>query len=390
MHLGSSQGGATVSNTAGWGFDSFRACDATSSTVGRSTSWIARLRSGTSTLTTEETSIWGQRHLAPHGPDAPWGAPGCRPAVFRHRGFYSLPAHEARHARRHTEAIRLDEGPVSKTGRGLRGPCGCESHRFLHTAVVQRRRRRALNPEAGVRLPVALPTQAVPGRRVARGPVVTRKVGFEPLPGSTSSPGGREARRVAAVHETGVRIPPGCRLRSVPPGPRIAHVVVVQGRGPQHATLKDAGSNPADHTMRGSGIGAGSYPMPGGFDSRSRDHADVAQRERHGAQNAVSVGSNPTVSTNWMWRNGSAPASGAGGWRFESSHSDQALGGPARATARRRAMRGGGTGTTPGPGPGDPCSSRGFAAIGVSSAVSGCWQFESACCAGRGYFLFQR
>jgi hypothetical protein len=34
-----------------------------------------------------------------HGSVAPWGAAGCRPAVFRHRGFDSLPAHRARHAR---------------------------------------------------------------------------------------------------------------------------------------------------------------------------------------------------------------------------------------------------------------------------------------------------
>ena len=33
-----------------------------------------------------------------HGSDAPWGAAGGNPAVYRHRGFDSLPAHHARHA----------------------------------------------------------------------------------------------------------------------------------------------------------------------------------------------------------------------------------------------------------------------------------------------------
>ena len=33
-----------------------------------------------------------------HGSVAPWGAAGCRPVVFGHRGFDSLSAHRARHA----------------------------------------------------------------------------------------------------------------------------------------------------------------------------------------------------------------------------------------------------------------------------------------------------
>ena len=108
--------------------------------------------------------------------------------------------------------------------------------------------------------------------------------------------------------------------------------------------------------------------------------ADVAQRKRHGAQTAVSVGSNPTVSTTWTWRNGSAPASGAGGWRFESSRPDQCEVVP---------MRGGGTGTTPGPEPGGPRSNRGLAAIDASSVVS-VLTVESACCAGGGSFTSDR
>ena len=80
-----------------------------------------------------------------------------------------------------------------------------------------------------------------------------------------------------------------------------------------------------------SGISRASYARRRGFDSRSRyawagganrqrsslarrrlrvriprgpptnHHADVAQRQRHGAQNAVSAGSNPAVSTDARW-----------------------------------------------------------------------------------------
>ncbi len=156
-------------------------------------------------------------------------------------------------------------------------------------------RRRALNPEAGVRLPVAVRTgertkaSASERRRAqpARCQVVQRqdvrllpgRRGFDPLPGS-ATPGGRGSRRAAADRDTGVRVPPGRPCRSdatergsfssntprdgrsrckpegqqpasflVPPGSRIAvHVVVVQrlrmsGRHPE-----DAGSTPADHT----------------------------------------------------------------------------------------------------------------------------------------------
>ena len=121
---------------------------------------------------------------------------------------------------------------------------------------------------------------------------------------------------------------------------------------PEGAGSSPAG-NPVDITAGDLVISEGSYPSPGGFDPRTRhlwaggatggaaplqgegrgfdprtvhqhDHADVAQRERHGAQTAASVGSNPTVSTTatWTWRNGSAPAPDAGGWRFEPSRPD--------------------------------------------------------------------
>ena len=69
------------------------------------------------------------------------------------------------------EAIRLDQEPVSKTGTGPRGPWAFESPRFRPlAAIVKRTRRRALNPEAGVRLPVAVrnPDKQMPGGPVAR------------------------------------------------------------------------------------------------------------------------------------------------------------------------------------------------------------------------------
>jgi hypothetical protein len=145
-----------------------------------------------------------------------------------------------------------------------------------------------------------------------------------------------------------------------------------------------AGSSPAGLPPRPSGRSGdqqGPIRLAGGFDPRSRHHlgrwrnwkrssfarrrlrvrlphgphrtvhpADVAQRERHGAQTAASVGSNPTVSTAMLTpanentrlrvsptltrarrehppgrgAMGGAPASEAGGWRFEPSRPDHA------------------------------------------------------------------
>ena len=54
--------------------------------------------------------------------------------------------------------------------------------------------------------------------------------------------------------------------------------------------------------------------------------ADVAQRQRRGAQNAVSVGSSPTVSTQhniWTWCNGKRTGVGDRRWEFDSLRPDQ-------------------------------------------------------------------
>lgn len=138
--------------------------------------------------------------------------------------------------------------------------------RAQHAAVVQRTRRRALNPEAGVRLPVAV-LDARSSNRKDVG-LLLRLWGFESSSGS-ASPGGRGSRHAAADRVTGVRVPPGrptsircdgtgilphqqhpagrrsrCKPEGqqpaclVPTGSRIADlVVVVQRRGCEHATL---------------------------------------------------------------------------------------------------------------------------------------------------------
>jgi hypothetical protein len=94
-----------------------------------------------------------------------------------------------------TEAIRLDEGPVPKTGRG-REPLWVRVPPLPpHAAVVQRTRRRALNPEAGVRLPVAV-LDARSSNRKDVG-LLLRLWGFESSSGS-ASPGGRGSRHAAA------------------------------------------------------------------------------------------------------------------------------------------------------------------------------------------------
>jgi hypothetical protein len=81
----------------------------------------------------------------------------------------------------------------------------------LHAAVVQRTRRRALNPEAGVRLPVAV-LDARSSNRKDVG-LLLRLWGFESSSGS-ASPGGRGSRHAAADRVTGVRVPPGRPCRS--------------------------------------------------------------------------------------------------------------------------------------------------------------------------------
>ena len=109
-------------------------------------------------------------------------------------------------------------------------------------AVVQRTRRRALNPEAGVRLPVAV-LDARSSNRKDVG-LLLRLWGFESSSGS-ASPGGRGSRHAAATASRGES--PSRASMSIR-----AHGSQTCGRRPtarmraRHA--RDAGSTPAGHT----------------------------------------------------------------------------------------------------------------------------------------------
>lgn len=73
--------------------------------------------------------------------------------------------------------------------------------------------------------------------------------------------------------------------------------------------------------------------------------APVAQRAEQAAHNRRALGSNPSRSTtNWVWAKGRPPASGAGPWRFESSHPDQR---EHRPMARTSAFQAGDAGSNP-------------------------------------------
>src|SRR5687767_5321275 len=84
------------------------------------------------------------------------------------------------------EAIRPDQGPVSKTGRGLRPLWVRVPPLPLHAAMVQWHGRRALTPEAGVRLPVAVRRCQVVEREDVR--LLPGRRGFDALPGSAHRP----------------------------------------------------------------------------------------------------------------------------------------------------------------------------------------------------------
>jgi hypothetical protein len=80
FHSGSSHGGVAVSNTDDRRFDSFRACfNAPGNQSGHQHFDNCR------DIVVEASATWLR-----HGSVAPWGATGCRPAVFRHRG--SIPS----------------------------------------------------------------------------------------------------------------------------------------------------------------------------------------------------------------------------------------------------------------------------------------------------------
>ena len=97
-----------------------------------------------------------------HGSVAPWGAAGCRPAVFRHRGFDSLPAHHARHAsqvghraltpdKTGFETQGAHHAAVAQPARAA--ACRAEGHgfksrRWRHVDVAEWRRHRSTKPES--------------------------------------------------------------------------------------------------------------------------------------------------------------------------------------------------------------------------------------------------
>ena len=152
-----------------------------------------------------------------------------------------------------------------------------------------------------------------------------------------------------------------------------------------------AGSIPAlatieQHTHGPVAQSGSAAPLQGegcGFESRAVHRArpaDVAQLEEARRSDRRQCGFDSRrqydiCKPTWTWRNGSAPASGAGGWEFESLRPDAS-----------KAMRGGGTGTTPASEAGGPGSSPGLAAI---RCLCGCPFLESptsVCCEGGGSF----
>ena len=76
-------GGAAVSNTDGWGFDTFRAC-----------SYALDLWSSGAHFDNCRASSRGHLTMAPHGSVAPWRRRlAVNQSSFRHRGFNSSPTH---------------------------------------------------------------------------------------------------------------------------------------------------------------------------------------------------------------------------------------------------------------------------------------------------------
>lgn len=109
-----------------------------------------------------------------HGSVAPWGAAGCRPAVFRHRGFDSLPAHHARHA--------------SQVGHRALTPdkTGFETQGAHHAAVAQPARAAACEQKVTGSSPVGGATSTWPNGEGTG--LRNRRVQVRPLPSTLSSP----------------------------------------------------------------------------------------------------------------------------------------------------------------------------------------------------------
>jgi hypothetical protein len=126
------------------------------------------------------------------------------------------------------EVNRPDEEPVPKTGRGA-SPCGCESHRFRHAAMVQVAK--TPGPQPGGR-------GSTPRRGTNRRANQSERQRAEVRPAGPV-PGGREARRPAVTRKAGVRCPPWQRIARWPRiqarGCRPRH----GGESPSRASMSD-------------------------------------------------------------------------------------------------------------------------------------------------------
>ncbi len=119
------------------------------------------------------------------------------------------------------------------------------------------------------------------------------------------------------------------RVRPVTPSPSLRGIWRSAGSHTPCARVR----SPPPPPRAGSAIGCAA-PLQGegcGFDSRSVHpplNADVAQpgEARRSDRRQCRFESDrqyQSVRNSWMWRNGSAPALGAGGWEFESLHPDR-------------------------------------------------------------------
>ena len=249
MPLGSSQGGAAVSNTDGRGFDSFRACD-----VSRPADLVGR---APREHLDNRRDITGQH---------PW--PTCCRSSVRPRA---------------PRCQRGGRGFESRRWRhGLHRP-----HRWWGPRRCDPMRRRGVPSSTAV--PAGRNARCKPEGQEPASPHVDRFTdrarGRRPA-ARTSARHAEDAGSTPADHTTHRPMRPTGILRH---GTRsVFRPVRPRSSGPRADPAGDLGSAGA-HSRRT----AGSIPAPA-----TRSHlAGVAQRERDGAQTAVGVGSNPTAST---------------------------------------------------------------------------------------------
>jgi hypothetical protein len=127
-------GGAAVSNTDGWGFDTFRACLAPGSPSGH------QHLDNCTDIVVEASATWLR-----HGSVAPWGAAGCRPAVFPTSGVRFPPGPPRAPRRAHNHAAVAQ--PARATACRAEGH-GFKSRRWRHVDVAEWRRHRSTKPES--------------------------------------------------------------------------------------------------------------------------------------------------------------------------------------------------------------------------------------------------